>query len=504
MNLTIYPIAIESRAEVGESSGLQPSEEPINVNEVNIDEALTILEQALQPTRLNDLQQLVFRHAWSGQGYEAIAAELGYDHGYIRDIGSQLWHLISEALGEKVTKKNVQSALRRYQQQLAASTYHSSSSFSDSKIAFPSIVSHQTTSAQSAADRNISDRLEFPSGAVPLSSRFYVERPPIEAQVLSEIAKPGSLIRIKAPRQMGKSSLMHRLVASARQNSFQTATLNLQRADSQVFSSLDQFLRWFCANISQQLGLSPDLDPYWNTAIGSKMSCTLYMQRYVLAAIDTALLLALDEVNRIFEYPELAADFLPLLRSWYEDASEFEIWQKLRLVVVHSTEVYIPLDLNHSPFNVGLPIKLPEFNLPQMQDLARRYGLTWAAGETGALHLKALQDMIGGHPYLVRLALHCMAQEQVTLEQLLQAAPTPSGIYSEHLRSHLADLQAHPMLAIALKQVLQQEETHLEAVTAYKLESLGLIRLQGDRVSLSRKLYQIYFAAQFERLSETE
>lgn len=491
----------------------------VTIDQVNIDEAIAILEQALQPTRLNDLQQLVFRHSWSGQGYEAIAAELGYDHGYIRDIGSQLWHLVSEALGEKVTKKNVQSALRRYQQQLAASVPHSSSSSSDSRIAFPSIAAAQSISAQSVFDRiaadrnvsdrnisdsNISDRLEFPSGTVPLNSRFYVERPPIEAQVLSEIAKPGSLIRIKAPRQMGKSSLMHRLVAAARKNRFQTATLNLQRADSQVFSSLDQFLRWFCANISQQLELSPDLDTYWNAAIGSKMSCTLYMQRYVLGAIDTALLLALDEVNRIFEYPELAADFLPLLRSWYEDASEFEIWQKLRLVVVHSTEVYIPLDLNHSPFNVGLPIKLPEFNLPQMQDLALRYGLTWAAGETGTTSLEALQDMIGGHPYLVRLALHCMAQEQVTLEQLLQAAPTPAGIYSEHLRSHLADLQAHPALAIALKQVLQQEETHLEAVTAYKLESLGLIQLQGDRVSFSRKLYQIYFAAQLERLPETE
>ncbi len=31
-------------------------------------------------------------------------------------------------------------------------------------------------------------------------------------------------------------------------------------------------------------------------------------------------------------------------------------------MVVHSTEVYSSLDINHSPFNVGFPIELPEFN----------------------------------------------------------------------------------------------------------------------------------------------
>jgi hypothetical protein len=297
---------------------------------------------------------------------------------------------------------------------------------------------------------------------------------------------------------------MHRIVTHGKQLGFQTATLNLQRADSANFASLDRFLRWFCANLSQQLDLVPCLDQYWNTAIGSKMSCTLYMQRYVLEAIDSALVLALDEVNRLFEYPDLAGDFLPLLRSWYEDASEFDIWQKLRLIVVHATEVYIPLHLNQSPFNVGLPIKLPEFSLSQIQDLAVRSGLSWAREEEGARQLQSLQALIGGHPYLARLAMYHLRQadpaEPLALDQLLQDAATPAGIYGEHLRSHLSHLQAYPELAIALQQVLQQEEVQLAAVTAYKLESLGLIHLRGDRVSLSRELYRLYFQEQLRTL----
>ncbi len=448
---------------------------------MSVDEALDILEQALQPQRLSDLQQMVFCRSWVGQSYEEIAAELRYGDGYIREIGSQLWTLLSKAIGEKVTKKNVHAALRRYQQEQHRSGRSLQSSTSSRSTSI--IDSHDSSS----------EELEFPSGAVPLNSRFYVERPPIEEQVFREISKPGSLIRIRAPRQMGKSSLMHRMIAFAKQEGFQTASLNLQRADRTVFDSLDQFLRWLCANVSQQIGLMPTIDEYWNKDTGSKMSCTLYFQRYLLKAIDRALLLAIDEVNRIFEYPDLAADFLPLLRSWYEDASEFQVWQKLRLVVVHATEVYIPLNLNQSPFNVGLPIKLPELTLPQIQELALRHHLSWADGEAGALRLQPLLDLIGGHPYLVRLALYSLGRQELTLEQLLEEAPTPAGIYGEHLRQQLSLLQQDSTLSIALKQILADESSHLEPVTAYKLESLGLVKLQADRVIPSRKLYQIYF-----------
>jgi hypothetical protein len=49
--------------------------------------------------------------------------------------------------------------------------------------------------------------LEEPEGQVPLESAFYVERPPIESDCYETIIRPGALIRVKAPRQMGKSSL---------------------------------------------------------------------------------------------------------------------------------------------------------------------------------------------------------------------------------------------------------------------------------------------------------
>ncbi len=455
-----------SRSLAVKSEGIYPGGSEL----MTPDEALLILESLLQPRSLSDLQQTVFCQSWVGQSYEEIAEVLSYDASYIRDIGSQLWLMLSKVLGEKVTKKNMHGVFRRYQQERLWQ--------------FPRSVGASSSKPQ----------LEFPSGVVALNSPLYVERPPIEARVLSEVQKPGSLIRIKAPRQMGKSSLMHRILAHAKQQGLQTVTLNLQRADRAVLESLDAFLRWLCANVARQLGLAPALDEYWNSEIGSKMSCTIYFQRYLLPAVD-ALVLAFDEVNRLFEFPDLATDFLPLLRSWYEDASEYEIWQKLRLVVVHATEVYVPLNLNQSPFNVGLPITLPEFTLAQVQKLALQHGLSWAEEESGTAQLSLLLQMIGGHPHLVRLALYHLAQQELTLEQLVLAAPTPTGIYSEHLRQHLTYLQDQPGLTTAFQQVLNGNP-HLEANELYKLESLGLVKLNGETIRPSCELYRTYFQDQ--------
>ena len=111
--------------------------------------------------------------------------------------------------------------------------------------------------------------------------------------------------------------------------------------------------------------------------MGSKVSCKIYFETYLLAQIDSPVVLALNEVNQIFEYPEIARDFLPMLRFWYEIAQKLENWQKLRLIVAHTTESYVPLHMNKSPFNVGLAIALPYFTSEQVEDLATRYGLNW-------------------------------------------------------------------------------------------------------------------------------
>ncbi|HEY9711119.1 MAG TPA: AAA-like domain-containing protein, partial [Oculatellaceae cyanobacterium] len=258
-------------------------------------------------------------------------------------------------------------------------------------------------------------------GQVPLNSPFYVERPPIELLCYETILQPGALIRIKASKQMGKTSLMARILQQARAQELKTVTLSLQLADATVFTDLTRFLQWFCAIVTRSLGLPNQLAEYWDDIFGSNYNCTDYFESYLLAEIDSPVVLALDEVDVVFNYPEIATDFFGLLRTWYEKAKYGDessiIWQKMRLLVVHSTEVYIPLNINQSPFNVGLSVELPEFTREQVQDLANRHELDWTVEQ-----VERLMALVGGNPYLVQVALHHISGENITLDQLLETA----------------------------------------------------------------------------------
>ncbi|EDN69983.1 conserved hypothetical protein [Beggiatoa sp. PS] len=117
-----------------------------------------------------------------------------------------------------------------------------------------------------------------PSGTMPLNSPFYVERPPIESDCYENIAHPNALIRIKAPRQMGKSSLLVRILAHAEQQEYRTVNLSFQEADSDIFSSLDRFLYWFCGSVTEQLNLPDKLSENWQGVLGSKSKCSNYFE----------------------------------------------------------------------------------------------------------------------------------------------------------------------------------------------------------------------------------
>ncbi|MEG4351545.1 AAA-like domain-containing protein [Microcoleus sp. LAD1_D5] len=434
------------------------------------------IDEVLQLTRVRSqkdlypVQEIILRQVWEGKTYTSIASTSNYGEHYLRNIASSLWQSLSQILHTSISKSNFRSCLE-----------------SRSLTADERALIEEFTRSQCLATP-----LEFPGSPVPLDSPFYIHHPLIEELAYREITKPGSVLRIKAPRKMGKSSLLLRILERATSLDYRTVSLDFQQAEEAVLDNLDKFLRWFCANISRHLELPPLLDDYWDEDMGSKVSCAIYLQQYILDKINNPLVLALNEVNRIFEYPKIAREFLPLLRSWHEEAKRIEMVGKLRLIVLHSTEIYIPLKLTESPFNVGLPLQLPYFTEEQILALAQRHGLDWTEGSDA----DRLMAMVGGHPYLVRLALYHLCQNSLTLDQLLQEAPTIAGIYKDYLRSFWVTLQEYPELAVALKQVVKSERgVELDPIVASKLVSMGLIHIDNNRCTLSCELYRMYFGS---------
>ncbi|MBE9119135.1 AAA-like domain-containing protein [Lusitaniella coriacea LEGE 07157] len=215
--------------------------------------------------------------------------------------------------------------------------------------------------------------------------------------------------------------------------------------------------------------------------------------------IERPLVLALDNFDRLFEYPLICNDFCHLLRGWYETAKQGDrvgnLWKQLRLIVVHSTEVYPNLDTNHSPFNVGSAIELPEFTPEQIERVAQHYQID-PETQLGAQGLSPLIERVGGHPHLIQQALERLHQQPITLAQLLETAPTEQGLYANYLRSHLWTLQHNPKLETAYRQAVNSPEPILfDSEVAFKLRSMGLVRFQGNDCVPSCELYRQYFSA---------
>lgn len=353
---------------------------------------------------------------------------------------------------------------------------------------------------QASSNREQGDQSQYlwsyPSGPVPIGSPFYIERPPTEELAHREVTQPGCLLRIRAPKEMGKSSLVLRLLAFSQQQKYQSVILDCCQIDSFYLNDLELFLRCFCWQVAKELGIEPKLDDYWDEETGSKLSCSFYLKNYLLKQVKNPLVLVLEQADHFFKYPQLAQDFFPLLRSWYEESRHDTNWQKLRLVVVYSTEEYVSLDINRSPFNVGLPLTLPELTQQQIEELAQRYGLDWNAGNEAA----KLMWLVGGHPALIRIALYYLCWQKINLEDLIQEAIANGGIYRHHLWRHWMLLQKEPPLVEAYAKIVIGTSNSLSPIEAYRLESLGLIRYDFNCVKPRCQLYCAYFKNQLSTI----
>ncbi|MGH7490846.1 MAG: AAA-like domain-containing protein, partial [bacterium] len=265
-------------------------------------------------------------------------------------------------------------------------------------------------------------KLEMPEGTMEPESKFYVEREG-DRVALAAIARQGVTITIKAPRQMGKSSLLIRIKQEAEdQHKKRAVFLDFQLFDKATLSNADRFFRQFCAFLTDELGIEDHTEEFWQSPLGNSQRCTRYFERYLLKESSSPLLLAMDEVESIFD-TDFRSDFFAMLRNWHNSRATKAIWKKLDLALVTSTEPYqLVENLNQSPFNVGEVIDLPDFTPEQVADLNTRHNSPLHTD-----HLTQLMTLLCGHPYLTRRALYLLASGRMKVAELFDKATDDKG-----------------------------------------------------------------------------
>jgi hypothetical protein len=177
---------------------------------------------------------------------------------------------------------------------------------------------------------------------------------------------------------------------------------------------------------------------------------------------------------------------LEMFRRWVQDVAE-EPWSALRLVVaVSTTPMMFIRGATRSPFfNVAAQIEVGDLNEEQTRQLAGLYRLQWDDAAIDALRVQ-----VGGHPFLLRVAMYEAAVHSTPLERILDKR-TPEGQSLKQRALQILpplDKLQHPLCQVARDRSAQIDDDAYEA-----LRSVGLIEREGDVYRFRCKLYEEHF-----------
>jgi hypothetical protein len=329
----------------------------------------------------------------------------------------------------------------------------------------------------------------FETGAVGLDSPYYVRRQ-ADDRVAKLVRDRGVTVLIKGPRQVGKTSLLARGQAMAKSDGQSTLYVDFQLIDEAHFASLRSILFYFAHRMAREFRTTLKPAELWDDILGSPESLTIFVEQAVLENPKARVTLCLDEVDRIFQFP-FRNGFFAMLRAWHNTRSRSELWNRLNLLIGHSTEPALFIDdINQSPFNIGEVFRLFDFSRVEVERLNEING--WPVRTS--VGLGDLMNLVGGHPYLIRQSLYVLRTGISGIEELKRVAVGDNGPFGDHLRRLLWALRDRERMRAALKQIIRDECCADEA-DFQRLKSAGLVQGESRQSASPRcDLYRQYFS----------
>ncbi|MBD1922728.1 AAA-like domain-containing protein [Microcoleus sp. FACHB-831] len=349
------------------------------------------------------------------------------------------------------------------------------------------------------------------TGTVPLDSPLYLKRDADEVcmqKLKAGASREGSrpFIRIRAPKQMGKSSLLRRIqYFLERQLNHVVGFVDLASDEDfypDVFNDLDRLLYQFTSAIAKSFSEAlktrgvnalkdlPDIQEYWQNNLTPQLKCANYLNDNIFLPIKQSKTLIIDGIDEILGKPT-QDPFLKFLRSWNEKRMKVVsqapiVWPSV--VIAYSTEPYSILGIRGSVLqNVGTVVELKEFSKNQIQELSTKYELTQPLSES---EVDFLMKLTGGHPALINQSLYQISQG-MTLTQLEHKAIQPDGPFWDDLSRAREVLENNDNLSRCFHKILKGEICN-DDLAKFQLAKAGLIKIEDDGVN-AIALYQRYF-----------
>ncbi|ESA34860.1 serine threonine protein kinase [Leptolyngbya sp. Heron Island J] len=358
-------------------------------------------------------------------------------------------------------------------------------------------------------------------GSLPMDAPTYVVRS--ADRNLYKVLKQGDFCYILNARQMGKSSLMVRMLHHLQREGYSCAAIDMTRLGSETVTP-EQWYKGFVVELWRSFDLisKVNLKNWWaeRKDVSPVLRLSQFIEEFLLIEEDSdeslqKRVILLDEIDNLLGLSFPVNDFFALIRSCYNQRSINPAYRSLTFALLG---VVTPSDLisdrKRTPFNIGQAIPLEGFKEHEAQPLLS--GLAEKVSNPQVL-LKEILAWTGGQPFLTQKLCKLVRSttdsiptngEAAWIEKLVRERVIEnweSQDEPEHLRTIrdriLNSDQPASQLLNLYSQVLEQNASKDviadDSPEEKELLLSGLVVKQQGSLQIYNRIYQLVFDRQW-------
>lgn len=390
---------------------------------------------------LDDLQKAVLEGTIKRKRYRQIAEDFNYSESCIRGIGAELWQILSDELGEIVTKSNFRSAMERWQSCNVlnfAENVSTTLTICGERKHPPDILNlHQPNQQTSHPRQPVTPNQDL--SEMPELGDLYNRTTELETLKTCILQQRFPLIALTGISGIGKTALAVKLIQQIKDN-----------FDYVIWRSLETSSNFaeFQADLVDLFSQSQPQNSLKNTH--KPLPLIKYLQKHHC-------LVVLDDIHNLFSSGELAGKYKPGYEEYDYFFKQIEklSHQSCLLLIGWEPIKLLQLKSKKTPTSI---LQLTGLDLNTAREMLRDYGFAKIE------NLEKLIHLYQGNPLWLKIVV---TQIQELAENLIELLPDDTILLPEDLKDSLQQQCDR----------LSQPEKQILSVLATKNKPISLVQL---------------------------